>query len=335
MNELAIKHSAALPVSADRSKVYFYLRLTFGSVLIVVLLRMLNPESLVLTLISAKPGLIALGLLAMMINLLVKTYRWGMILRRRRPNISFARLARLNFVSLFIGNFLPTSLSHDFVRIYYVARGAGDARAAISSIVADRVIGNLSVAVAAVSAFVALKFMGLLPIGPLLSFGVLAFLLASLALPLVLVNGAVIGAVRSLLDRFAGRKLFSNVQDLSEHVLFYRKQAPLMGKALAIAFLNLAIAVLEFYLIARSLSVPASIQYFFLFMPLVILFSMLPVSVGGLGLLEAALVFFFTGVGVSAETSVSIALLHRSMQLVCLLPGGAVYLLGGIPRIET
>jgi len=333
MNELAIKSSAALPVRADRSKGFFYLRLAFGALLLAALFRMLNPESLVLTLISVKPGLIALGLIAMMVNLLVKTYRWGLILRRQRPNISLARLARLNFVSLFIGNFLPTSLSHDFVRIYYVARGAGDARAAISSIVADRVIGNLSVAVAAVSAFLALKLMGLLPIGPLLSFGVLAFLLASLALPLVLVNGAVIGAVRSLLDRFAGRKLFSSVQDLSEHVLFYRKQGPLMGKALAIAFLNLAIAVLEFYLIARSLSVPASIQYFFLFMPLVILFSMLPVSVGGLGLLEAALVFFFTGVGVSTEAAISMALLHRAMQLVCLLPGGALYLWKGGPSL--
>jgi hypothetical protein len=333
MNELAIKHSAALTVSADRSKVYFYLRLALGSVLIVVLFRMLDPQSLVLTLVSVKPGLIALALLAMMVNLLVKTYRWGLILRRRRPDISFGRLARLNFVSLFIGNFLPTSLSHDFVRIYYVARGAGDTRAAISSIVADRVIGNLSVAVAAVSAFVALKFMGLLPIGPLLSFGVLAFLLASLALPLVLVNGAVIGAFRSLLDRFAGRKLFGNVQDLSAHLLFYRKQAPLMGKALAFAFLNLAIAVLEFYLIARSLSAPAALHYFFLFMPLVILFSMLPVSVGGLGLLEAALVFFFTGIGVSAEASVSIALLHRAMQLTCLLPGGALYLWKGVPSL--
>jgi hypothetical protein len=333
MNELAIKHSAALTVSADRSKVYFYLRLALGSVLIVVLFRMLDPQSLVLTLVSVKPGLIALGLLAMMVNLLVKTYRWGLILRRRLPDISFGRLARLNFVSLFIGNFLPTSLSHDFVRIYYVARGAGDTRAAISSIVADRVIGNLSVAVAAVSAFVALKFMGLLPIGPLLSFGVLAFLLASLALPLVLVNGTVIGAFRSLLDRFAGRKLFGNVQDLSAHLLFYRKQAPLMGKALAFAFLNLAIAVLEFYLIARSLSAPAALHYFFLFMPLVILFSMLPVSVGGLGLLEAALVFFFTGIGVSAEASVSIALLHRAMQLTCLLPGGALYLWKGVPSL--
>ena len=333
MNELAIKSSAALPVRADRSRAFFYLRLGFGALLLAALFRMLNPESLVLTLISVKPGLIALGLIAMMVNLLVKTYRWGLILRLRRPNISLARLARLNFVSLFIGNFLPTSLSHDFVRIYYVARGAGDARAAISSIVADRVIGNLSVAVAAVSAFLALKLMGLLPIGPLLSFGVLAFLLASLALPLVLVNGAVIGAVRSLLDRFAGRKLFSSVQDLSEHVLFYRKQGPLMGKALAIAFLNLAIAVLEFYLIARSLSVPASIQYFFLFMPLVILFSMLPVSVGGLGLLEAALVFFFTGVGVSTEAAISMALLHRAMQLVCLLPGGALYLWKGGPSL--
>lgn len=333
MNELAIKNGAAPSLEAKRSKSFFYLRLGFGVLLLAALFRMLNLESLVLTLASVNPGLIALGLLAMMGNLLVKTYRWGLILRRQRPDISFGRLVRLNFATLFVGNFLPTSFSHDFVRIYYVTRGTGDARAAISSIFADRVIGNLSVAVAAVSAFVALKLMGLLPIGPLLSYGVLAFLLASLALPLVLLNATVIGALRSLLDRFAGRKLYSSVQDLSAHLLFYRKQAALMGKALAVAFLNLAIAVLEFYLIARSLAAPAALHHFFLFIPLVILFSMLPVSVGGLGLLEAALVFFFTGVGMSAEVSISIALIHRAMQLTCLLPGGALYLWKGVPSL--
>jgi glycosyltransferase 2 family protein len=332
MNELAIKDTAAPSVRGDRSKVFFYLRLALGGLLLVALFRMLDIHSLAVTLASVKPSFVALALLAMMINLLVKTYRWGFILRMYRPDISFGQLARLNFLSLFIGNFLPTSLAHDAVRIYYVSRRAADPRVAISSIFADRVIGNFSLAIAAVSAFVALKLTGVFQVGALMSYGIGVFLLLSLAIPLALRNGAVIGAIRSLLNRFAGRKLFENVHDLSEYLLLYWKHAPLMSKALAIALLNLFIAVLEFYLIARSIAAPVSIHYFFLFIPLVILLSMLPVSVGGLGLLEGALVFFFSSVGVPAETSVSIALLHRAIQLVCLFPGAAFYLLQGIPR---
>ena len=333
MSELAIKNSAALPVSAERSKVYLYFRLVFGSLLVAALLRMLDVHGLVMTLASVELRLIALGMLTMMVNLLLKTYRWGFILRMQRPDISLSQLVRLNFLSLFVGNFLPTSFSYDVVRIYYVSRRAADPRVAISSILADRVIGNLSVAVAAVLALVALKLTGVFQPGPILSYGIWVFLLLSLALPLALRNSAVAGVIRSLLDRFAGRKLFDSIQDFSEHLLFYWKQAPLLSKALSIAFLNLFIAVLEFYLIARSIAAPVSVHYFFLFIPLVILFSMLPVSVGGLGLLEAALVFFFSSVGMPVETAVGIAVLHRAMQIVCLLPGGAVYLLEGAPKI--
>jgi uncharacterized protein (TIRG00374 family) len=332
MNELAIKNTAAQSVSADRSKFVFYLRLAFGGLLLAALFRMLDLRSLAVTLASVKPSLLGLALLAMMINLLIKTYRWGFILRMHRPDVSFSQLVRTNFLSLFIGNFLPTSLAHDAVRIYYLSRRAADPRVAISSIFADRLIGNFSLAIAAVAALVAVKLTGAVQVGALMSYGIGVFLILSLALPLALRNDAVIDAIRSLLNRFAGRKLFENMHDLSEHLLLYWKHAPLMSKALAIALLNLFIAVLEFYLIAQSIFAPVSIYYFFLFIPLVILLSMVPVSVGGVGLLEGALVFFFSSVDMPAETSVSIALLHRTIQLVCLLPGAAFYLLQGIPR---
>ena len=156
MTALAIKsRPAPLPKDAS-SKVFFYLRLGFGALLLLALFRMLDLAHLAATIASVNPVLVALGLLAMMSNLLVKTYRWGMILRRQIPDVSFGRLAGLNFASLFLGNFLPTSFSHDFVRVYHIARGRGDVRAAVSSIFADRVIGNFSVAVAAIAAFVPL-----------------------------------------------------------------------------------------------------------------------------------------------------------------------------------
>jgi uncharacterized protein (TIRG00374 family) len=335
MNELAIKDTAAPSVRGDRSKVLFYLRLAFGGLLVVALFRMLDLHRLVLTLASVKPQLVALGLLAMMVNFLIKTYRWGFILRMQRPDISFGQIARVNFLSLFIGTFLPTSLSYDMVRIYYVSRCAADPRVAIASIFADRIIGNFSVAITAIVVFAILNITGLFRVGPLLSFGIIAFLLVSLALPLVLRNSAVADGAARFLNRFTGRKLFDSVQELSEYLLSYWRQAPLMSDALAIAFLNLAIAVLEFYLIAQGFSAPVSIHYFFLFIPLVVLFSMLPVSIGGIGLVEAGLMFFFINVGMPAETCLSVALIHRALQIVCLSPGAAIYMFEGGPRAST
>jgi glycosyltransferase 2 family protein len=335
MNELALKKAVALPAKEDRSKLWFCFRLGFGAFLLIILFRMIDFERLWLTLTSANLQLIVVGLLAMMLNFLVKTYRWGSILRIQSSNISFIQLARLNFLSLFIGNFLPTSLSYDIVRIYYVSQRAADPRIAISSIVADRVIGNLSIGISAILAFGILKFAGPLQIETLLSLGIVVFLLLSLALPLALWNEVIVEGVRSLLNRFTGRRLFESVQDLAEHLLLYWKQAPLMSTALALAFLNLLIAVLEFYLIAQAFSAQVSLGYFFLFIPLVILLSMLPVSVGGIGLVEAGLVFFFAKVGMPAEMCLSIALIHRALQLICVLPGGAIYVVESVPRIAT
>ena len=333
MNEL--KDGAALSLKDYRSTVFFYLRLAFGGLLLAALFRMLDIHSLLLTLASVKPQLVALALLTMTVNLLIKTYRWGFILRMHRPDISFGEIARVNFLSLFIGSFLPTSLSYDMVRIYYVSRRATDPRVAISSIFADRIIGNFSVAITAMLVFAILNITGLFRVGPLLSFGMTMFLLVSLALPLVLRNSAVADGAATFLNRFTGQRLFDGVQELTEHLLLYWNQAPLMSKALALAFLNLGIAVLEFYLIAQAFSAPVSIHYFFLFIPLVVLFSMLPVSIGGIGLVEAGLIFFFVNVGMPAETCLSIALIHRALQLVCQLPGAAIYMFEGGLRTST
>ena len=336
MNDLTIEEAAAVPVSGHRfGGVFFWLRAALGGLLILIVLRMIDYQRLMATLISVQPQVIAVALLVMMLNFIIKTYRWSFVLRSQRPDITFLQLARLNFASLFLGNFLPTSISYDIVRVYYVSKCAVDPRVAISSIFADRLIGHFSIAMSALLAFVALKLTGVFAIGPVFSFGIGAFLLLSLGLPLALCNRRVANALRSVLDRFSGRKVFESVQDFSKHLFFYWEHAPVLGKALGIAFLNLLLAVFEYYLIGVAFSAQVSLAYFFLFIPLVIFLSMLPVSVSGIGLVEGGLVLFFSQVGMPPEMCLGLAMLHRALQLVCILPGGAVYILDGLPKFST
>ena len=313
---------------------FFYLRLAFGALLLVLLFRLVEFDRLATTLSSVKPHFIFASFFAMLLNYGVKTYRWSSILRFQRPDLSLLQVARFNFVSVFLGNFLPTNLSSDIVRIYYISRETAAPGVAISSIFADRIIGNFAVAITTVAAFLALRQSGIFEIGSVLSYGIVAFLLLSIAVPLMLQHPVVIDLVKRLLDRFTGQKLLNTFQEMARHLVLYRNQQALVAHVLALAFLNVMIVVFEFYFIARGFSTQISVGYFFLFIPLLIYLSMLPVSVGGIGLLEAGLVLFFSKVGMPIETCLSTALTFRVLQLGCALPGAMIYLLGDFSSRE-
>jgi len=169
----------------------------------------------------------------------------------------------------------------------------------------------------------------LFPVGPMLSYGIVAFLFLSLALPFTLRAKAVLHAIKWLSDRFAGRRLFESVQDLAEHLRLYASQPAVVIKVVTISFLNLFVAVLEFYLVAKALSTQVSMVYFFLFIPLVIFLATVPLSIGGIGLIEGGLVLLFSRVGMPIEMCLGTALVYRGLQLMCMLPGAAIYLSSG------
>ena len=318
-----------MPRKVGKRKVVFLLRLGFAVFLLAVLVRMVDFHQMGPMFASVKPEPIIVALLIMLLNYGLKTYRWAAILWIRRPDIPFVQLARFNFVSIFLGSFLPSSVSADIVRVYYVSRNTADARSAISSIFADRIIGTFSLAIVTIAAFLVLLKIELFPMGSILSYGIGATLLATLGLPLILGSTAALNAITRLFERFAGKRLFVNVQDLSDHLRSYTNHATVMTKVLALAFVNLFIAILEFYLIAVAFSTQVSIGYFFIFIPLVIFLATLPVSIGGMGLIEAGLVFLFSKAGMPLEMCVGTALVYRGLQLTCLLPGAAIYVFDG------
>jgi glycosyltransferase 2 family protein len=62
-----------------------------------------------------------------------------------------------------------------------------------------------------------------------------------------------------------------------------------------------------------------------MFIPVVTLVSMIPISLNGMGLREYAFVALFTGIGVPAESAVALGLLSSTVIILSSLPGGVVY----------
>jgi uncharacterized membrane protein YbhN (UPF0104 family) len=84
------------------------------------------------------------------------------------------------------------------------------------------------------------------------------------------------------------------------------------------------------YVLGLSLRDRVSIWYYFLFVPITSIVTLLPVSFAGLGVREGAYVFLFTQAGMPQETALSLSLLVYVVSIFAPgLIGGVIYVLKG------
>ena len=78
---------------------------------------------------------------------------------------------------------------------------------------------------------------------------------------------------------------------------------------------------------ARSVGVNVGLVQFVILMPPVILATVLPISIGGWGMRETAMVFTLSLVGVEPERAFLVSILMGVLSIVMSLPGGVLWLL--------
>jgi uncharacterized membrane protein YbhN (UPF0104 family) len=91
-----------------------------------------------------------------------------------------------------------------------------------------------------------------------------------------------------------------------------------------------AALILTQVLIARSLNVNLALRYFLLFVPLIALANVLPISFNGLGVREGTYQLLFVPVGVNAAAAVAMSLAFHIVRLFAGLLGGVVYIASGV-----
>ncbi len=64
--------------------------------------------------------------------------------------------------------------------------------------------------------------------------------------------------------------------------------------------------------------------------PIVLFLALLPISIGGLGVQEAGIVYFFHLFGMPSEVALALALLLRVYELLLQVPGAWIYMRRGI-----
>jgi uncharacterized protein (TIRG00374 family) len=251
--------------------------------------------------------------------------KWYILLRAQGIAVPFRVVLGYTYVGFFFNNFLPANVGGDVMRGYGLARYTEQTAEAAVSVVVDRIVGLMAfMSAAVVAALVAILAMHQpnlrqIELAAILGLGVIA---AGFAV--ILSRRA-----RALVERLFGWKLLAPFAPiygrLSAALNAYRHSYGPLALAYCVSVLTLVLTNFTDYLIVQSLGGGIPLIYIFLFNPIIAFVLLVPISVGGLGVTQAAYPFFYGLVGVPGSLAFTVSLLKQLIIYVCSLAGGVLW----------
>src|SRR5262245_59271870 len=108
-----------------RSRALFGLQAIVTLALLFLLFRHFDWPAFLTILIRLPPGLSLWCFLLLAAAQFVYAFRWFVVLRTLGVRVSFVQVIQHYFISLFFGNFLPTVISGDVTKIFYLGQQEG------------------------------------------------------------------------------------------------------------------------------------------------------------------------------------------------------------------
>lgn len=241
--------------------------------------------------------------------------RWRFTARRLGLRLDFVTACREYYLATFLNQVLPGGVAGDAARAWRHGRVEDRLGPSVRAVILERASGQLVMAVVAMAAVVAVPgaWPALLDHARWLTGGVLS--LALLALAVVIV----------------GRRL----PRLGEPLRRFRRDAwcallapRVLPFQLLTSLLVVATYLLVFVIAARAIGIDTPLRLLLPLAPLVLLAMLLPVSLSGWGVREAAAAVIWPLADLPAADGVAVAITYGLLILLGSLPGAVVMLLG-------
>jgi len=311
----------------------FVLSGVLGGAILWVVFRRFDGRETLAALKGANPRLLGLGLALMVVGYLLRAARWSIWER----SLSYWNSLRLILIGFMGNNVLPARLG-EFLRAHCAASKTDADRgrtAALASIGAERVLDGF-----------VLSIFGLVGMAFIHVDGKLRWTLFVVTFAFALLTSLLILSIRfhtrlrALISatnhRFPGH-ITSFARQKSNQLL--DGLLPLgdlsrMTSAVAATALIWTVEVGFYYCVSRAVWSGADLRIAVLFLVVVNFASLIPLTIGGIGTIEAVAFAFLTSSGVAAYAALAMILLqHGAQYLFTTISGGAIYLGGSFYRI--
>ena len=266
--------------------------------------------------------LLSAAVVMMLGGIVLSAWRWQEVLLVFDARVSIRTLTGHHLAGQFVGNVLPSTIGGDVLRVARVSKTINSRETAFASVVLERLSGMLALPLLVVLGFAVRPsllhadhaWFALVVAG--LTLGVLGLILVAAGHPGIAGRFATnenwtrfIGAVFQGIDR--GRRDPRRIFGVMAAALAY--QITIVG---------------SYILIFHALDAHVSTAAAFAFVPAVSMLQALPISFGGLGVREGALVLFRHGLGVTSGVATTAGLLWYGSLVIVSMLGAPIVAIG-------
>ena len=272
---------------------------------------------------SMQPLSAAIAFCAIAFQLALVSVRWQLVNRLVDARMPFGQVFRLTLVGQFFNQVLPTAVGGDAIRAWLASREGVPFGRAVTGILCDRAVALIVLALIISCSFFVFPSMtaGQAPISDVLRdvLGLIA-LAALLGLAGFFVFGE--SLARLLMSSRVTRPMGRLASDLRKVLYSSATSACIVGFSTAVQFL----LVVAIYFCAKAMSIPLNFGPALLIVPAIMLVSMIPVSYGGWGVREGAMIVGLGLLRVTPGDALAVSVAYGLMQMVLGLPGGVLWL---------
>jgi len=293
-------------------------RILVSLVLLYLALRGINFAAIQSRLSQINVGWIALAVLITIGQVFIGALRWREISALCQAPLTDLQAFRYNMIGAFFNQTLPSSIGGDAVRLWLVNRTGAGWRAATYSILTDRAIGLIALAIIIIAS---------LP----WSYAMIADSNGRLALVVVDFAALSSGLGFLLLGHLPWKwlktwwptKHVHACSVIANKVIFNARTGP------KITILSLTIHVLAVataWCAVRSIAAPANFEQVFMMIPPIMLITMMPISIAGWGVREATMMVAFGYAGLAQMDGTVVSILFGGVYFLVGSLGGLVWI---------
>jgi uncharacterized protein (TIRG00374 family) len=256
------------------------------------------------------------------LGLLISAYRWQILARVQGDDIPLIYLVKSYLVGTFFNNFLPTRFGGDIVRIWDGSKFSRSIVKSSAIVAVERLTGIIVLFVFALAASLfRLEMARRVPV----IWAALLLGLAGLAAIVLFFLPPARRLLAKLPERGFLRTLKHKVISFRTTVIRYKESPRAFSRATAWAFLLQVNVIVYYALIGRALAMFIPFPDYFVFIPIVLLIQIIPVSINGLGVREGTYIEIFRFYGIPPETALSFSIIEIAFGFAVGLAGAVIY----------
>lgn len=307
----------------NRKVISTILRVMVGIALIAILVWRLDVSKIFANIRSIETVFLLYALIPYFLFIVVSAWRWQILLVHKKFDIPFSRTLVIYFIATFFNNFLPTTIGGDVMRVLYSMK---ERRAdALATVLVDRILGFVGLFVFALSAvlylFVVKRQTEFLPftLGGLIIIIIITYLFFS---------ERAYNKLSPIVQKIKLFKIGDRLNRLHEAATDFSSAWSTIIACIVLSIIIQAFLAIGPFFVMQGMLVNSkvSILPFFIYIPIINVISMIPVSFNALGVREYFYVLLFSRVGFTAETSVVISLVAFFLYFILSLIGGILFI---------